>query len=114
MGSRMTPRRIPAVGITLGILLICPVAALAAQITNPLGTNNLQAVIGNIIKWANALAASLTTLMILVAGYLYLTGGGSEDQIKKAHRALTWAVIGFAVILFSAVAEAIIRSILKA
>lgn len=113
MDSSTTLRIVAAARAAFVIFLTNPVATLAAQITNPLGTNNLQTVIGNIITWANALAASLATLMILVAGYLYLTGGGSEDQIKKAHRALTWAVIGFVVILFSTVAEAIIRDILN-
>lgn len=41
----------------------------------------------------------VAVLMIMWAGFLYVTAGGNETQIKKAHEALTWAVIGAAILL---------------
>lgn len=98
------------------ILLATPTfAATATSVGNPLGSGaTFDKILLNVVRWGNALAIPLTTLMILVAGYLYLTGGGNADQIKKAHKALIWAVVGFVVILFSAVAQAIIKNVIGA
>lgn len=38
-------------------------------------------------------------VMILYGGYLYLTAGGNEEQVKKAQQFITRAIIGFAVTL---------------
>jgi hypothetical protein len=41
----------------------------------------------------------VAVLMIMYAGFLYVTAGGNEAKIKTAHQALTWAVIGAAILL---------------
>lgn len=87
-------------------------AAQAAEFKNPIAAKEFKAVIATITKWAAAIAAPLTTLMVLVAGLLYMTGGGNQDRITKAHRALTWAIIGFAITLLSTVATLLIENIL--
>jgi len=42
---------------------------------------------------------AVAVVMIIYAGFLYVTAGGNETQIKKAHDALLWAVIGAAILL---------------
>ena len=84
-------------------------------ICNPLGEGaTFEKVIGRITTWANAIAIPLTTIMILVAGLLYMTGGGNPERIKKAHQALIWAIVGLVVLLFSTVAHLIIKNVLGA
>lgn len=41
----------------------------------------------------------VAVLMVMWAGFLYVTAGGNENQIKKAHDALLSAVIGAAILL---------------
>ena len=41
----------------------------------------------------------VAVVMIIYAGFLYVTAGGDPGQIKKAHDALLWAVIGAAILL---------------
>jgi hypothetical protein len=41
----------------------------------------------------------VAVLMIMWAGFLYVTAGGNPAQISKAHQALLWAVIGAAILL---------------
>lgn len=41
----------------------------------------------------------IAVVMIMYAGFLYVTGRGNPAQIKKAHSALLWAVIGAAILL---------------
>ena len=88
--------------------------ATAIEIGNPLGRGaTFQTIIKNVTQWAIAIAVPLTTLMVVIAGYLYLTGGAKPEQIKKANQALTWAAIGFIIILASASAATLIRRILE-
>ena len=88
--------------------------AAAIQIENPLGRDaTFQTIIKSVTQWAIAVAVPLTTLMVVIAGYLYLTGGAKPEQIKKANQALTWAAIGFVIILASASAATLIRRILE-
>lgn len=50
----------------------------------------------------------VAVLMVMWAGFLYVTAGGNETQIKKAHDALLSAVIGAAILLGAwAIASAI-------
>ncbi len=51
----------------------------------------------------------VAVLMIMYAGFLYVTAGGDEGQIKKAHNALLWAVIGAAILLGAKVISDAIR-----
>lgn len=100
-------------GVLAGtLLLISKVQAAANDIQNPIGAENFEAVIQNVTGWAAAIAAPLTALMVLVAGVLYMTSGGSADRVKRAHQALIWALAGFAVTLFSTVAYALITNLL--
>lgn len=99
-------------------MALLAVAALAyAQqnpnaITNPIGSNTFQEAIKRVTTWAAAIAVPLTTLMVLIAGLLYMTAGGDPEKIKRAHKALTWAAVGFAVVLFSTVAYLLIQNFL--
>lgn len=97
------------------VFTLIAATSFALPIDNPLGKGKtFNSIVENIVKWANAIAIPLTSLMILVAGYFFVTGGGSKDQIEKGKRALLWAVVGFAVILFSQVVHLIIKSVLGA
>lgn len=56
----------------------------------------LKAVVNKILLPVGGLVAAI---MIMYAGFLYVTAGGNETQIKKAHDALLYAVIGAAILL---------------
>ena len=82
-------------------------------IENPLGQGaTFESIIKNVTKFANYLLTPLSTLMILIAGFYYMTGGGNPEKVKKAHMILTWALIGIAIVLLANSAEVIIRSVL--
>ena len=55
-----------------------------------------------IFKVIITLALPLSAIFIVWAGILYITkGGGKEEDIKKIHQRLVWAVIGLVVALLS-------------
>jgi len=56
----------------------------------------------------------IAVIMILVAGYFFLTAGGSEDKITTARGYLVYALVGVAVALLAFALPAVIRSFLGA
>ena len=99
---------------TLPVLLL-PAAALAefegltsadAQLTTvgeAIGTdattNTLPELIGNIIAVLLSVLGIIFVVLIVYAGFLYLTAGGEDDKVKKAKKLLTQSVIGLVIIV---------------
>ncbi len=82
-------------------LLMVPAISFAKALINPLGTTNINSVIGTVIKAILGISGSAALLMFVWGGFLWLTSAGNTDRIKKGKDTLVWAVIGLAVI-FSA------------
>lgn len=51
--------------------------------------------INNIIEWIIIFAISVSALLFAYAGFLYITAGGKESQISRAHNIFKNAAIGF-------------------
>jgi len=80
----------------------------SVTLTNPLGeTNTFAKLLDNIITGVAGVVASLATIMIIIAGILYLTSAGSPERINTAKKALIYAIVGI-VIALSAGAIAIV------
>ncbi|MEI6627269.1 MAG: hypothetical protein WCL61_01620, partial [bacterium] len=62
-------------------------------------TNELTTIIINIINWALGFLAIILVLLILWAGWNWMTAMDDEDKIKKAKSTITAAVIGMVIIL---------------
>jgi len=84
----------------------------AVQVPNPLGTTTFSALIQKIIDTVTTIIESLVIIMVLYAGILFVTSGGSPAQIDKAKHALLYAIIGAAVILAAKGIIEIIKSVL--
>lgn len=55
----------------------------------------------------------VAVVMIIWAGFLYVTAGGNDSQIKKAREALLWGVIGAAILLGAWVITNAIQATIK-
>lgn len=66
----------------------------------------IQAIVEKILMPIGGVVA---VLMIMWAGFMYVTAGGDPGQVKKAHDALLWAVIGAAILLGAWVISAAIQ-----
>lgn len=70
------------------------------KIENPFQKDTIQGLIEVIVKdILMPVGGVIAVLMIMYAGFLYVTAAGNETKIKKAHQALTWAVIGASILL---------------
>ncbi len=63
--------------------------------------NSLATTVGNIISGFLSLLGIIFLVFTVYAGYLYLTAGGDEEQVKKAIQYLRNALIGLLIVLSS-------------
>ncbi len=52
-----------------------------------------------VINWLLGILASLSILMIVVAGIMYITSAGDEGKVESAKKWLIYAVVGLVVAL---------------
>ena len=92
------------------ISLLASFVSAAVVIPNPLsGVNNFTQLLLKITQAVGALVGALGTIMIIVAGILFLTSAGSPERIKTAKTALVYAIAGIAI---GVSATAIVQTIL--
>lgn len=85
--------------------LSLPLAALAAgsdvSLPNPIACDNLICLFLSVIRLVLAAIGLFGLVMFIWGGFLMLTSGGNEEQIKKGKETLTWASLGIVVVLGS-------------
>ena len=69
-------------------------------------------IIDNILTILFNFALVLTPLMVVVAGIMFVTAGGSPERISTAKRILLWTAVGFMIILLARGLIAVIRTII--
>lgn len=110
-----------ALATTASTLFMAPAAYAAGEATGWLDSlagagvsEDLPSLITRLINWAIGIAALICVVILIVAGYTYITAAGDEDKIQKASKTLTYAIIGL-VICFIAVilVRFVLTSVLK-
>lgn len=61
----------------------------------------LPIVIKNVINWALIFAGVVALVLIIYAGFKFVTSKGDPQGVDDAKKTLTYAIIGLIVILFS-------------
>ena len=86
----------------------------SAQITipDPLGGVTFPQLLLKIVDGVGKLIGGLGTIMIVIAGILYLTSAGSPEKITKAKTALIYAVIGITIGIAATAIVGIITNVL--
>lgn len=80
---------------------------------NPLGTASFADIVQKIINALFTLSIPICSIMVLIGGYYILTSAGDEEKLKLGRKTITYAAIGFAVILLASGVVSLIRDILK-
>lgn len=77
----------------------------------PLGTTDVNELIGYIIRAVTGIIGSIALLMFVAGGFVWMTAAGNEERVKLGKNILIWSTLGL-VVIFSA--YAITRYILTA
>ena len=91
-------------------LFLSPAVTLAARDNIPLPDNisltptpqtppdlEPMKVFAKVITWIFGILLVIVIIMVLVAGYMFVTGGGNPEQVGKARTILMYALIGLAI-----------------
>ncbi len=70
-------------------------------ITNPLQAKDLTELLNNIINFLLTLAAPIAVIMMIYAGYLFITASDNEEKVKTARKTMLYVVIGIAILILS-------------
>lgn len=73
--------------------------------------SDLKVVFENIVGYALGMAGIVLFILLLVAGFKYITSGGDPKAVEGAKKTLTSAVIGLVVILISYLILVLIETI---
>ncbi len=98
----------------LGLMSLSP-ATVSAQTSNldvwgntqnsynsiGLSTSDPRDVVANIIKVVLGFLGTIAVVLIIVAGFQWMTAAGNEDKIGKAKKIMTAAVIGLVIVLMA-------------
>ena len=70
-------------------------------IENPLKAKDLTELLNNIINFLLTLAAPIAVIMMIYAGYLFITASDNEEKVKTARKTMLYVVIGIAILILS-------------
>lgn len=82
-------------------LVLCAAGVSAVEIENPLSSKTFIELLDKILTFAMQLAIAVAPIMILVAGFYYITAEGDPKKIETAHAIIKWVLIGLLIVLCS-------------
>lgn len=68
---------------------------------NQLPSTNAQEIIGQAIKILTAFMGAIMFVLVVYAGFLWMTAQGNSDKIETAKNIMVWSALGVAVMLTS-------------
>ncbi|HFC76712.1 MAG TPA: hypothetical protein ENJ27_00590 [Candidatus Moranbacteria bacterium] len=83
--------------IPMTVLAQWNVGSINSSANLPNGT--VAGIITNIMLWLLAIVGIIGVIGFVIAGILYLTAAGDDDQMEKGKKAMTWSIVGVIVAL---------------
>jgi len=62
-------------------------------------------------RWIMSILAAISVVMFIVAGIMYVTAAGNEEQVEKAKKIITYAIIGLVIALVGFLITEVVRGI---
>lgn len=82
------------------------------QIPNPLQAKTFEDLIAALNRWLLVIAVPILTLMIIIGAFQIMTGAGNPEKITQGRHTITYAIIGYALLLISSGITFIIKEVL--
>jgi len=83
----------------IGFAIVTMSKGIIAMVTTVVGETPVLGLLPNIIAWVFGALITITALMIIISGFMFVTGGGNPEQIGRAKKTLLFSLIGLAVAL---------------
>ncbi|MBZ9578310.1 hypothetical protein KJA14_00435 [Patescibacteria group bacterium] len=91
---------------------LIPFLAEGIVIPNPLDATTFEELIEKLIDLIFWVAVAITPLMIIVAGFYFVTAAGDPEKIRKAKNIILWTIVGLAIVLLAKGIISMIRQII--
>jgi hypothetical protein len=79
----------------------CPIILGVIQICNPIQACDFSELVDSLINFIFWIALALFPLMIVIAGFYFVTAAGDPAKVEKAKGIILYAVIGFIVVILA-------------
>jgi hypothetical protein len=83
------------------------------NIENPINADSFEAIINGLINFIFKIAIVVAPLMIVIGGFLFMTSAGDVQKVATARRLITWAAIGFIIVLLAKAVMSMLESLLE-
>lgn len=87
--------------LLLLIAILVPITVEAVTIDNPLKADTFAELIDIIINIIFYLAVGVAPIMIIVAGFYFITAVGDPEKINTAKRIILWTLIGLLIVFLA-------------
>ncbi len=84
-------------------LIMLPLAVNAQMARGPRSAVQIAAFLDTVANWLYIIGIAIVIVVVIVAGIMYLTAGGNEDQVGKAKKTIVNGLIGAAIVLLAGV-----------
>ena len=71
----------------------------SAGFGNPLGTDSIEGVLGNIMNYLRGIAGVIAVIFIIIGGVMYMMSGGGKEMTERAKKTVIFAIVGLAIVL---------------
>ncbi len=79
---------------------------------NPLGYDNFQDILGAVSKFLFQIGLALAPVMLIIAGFMFVTAAGSPERVTSAKKMALYTLIGLAIILLASGLIAVLKSVI--
>jgi FtsH-binding integral membrane protein len=88
--------------------------AVPGAVTNvgPKSPTDVFNIVNRIAGWFQAIVLVIAIIMIIYAGFVWMTAAGDEEKLGKARKTLIWGLVGIGIALFAYVAQRFIANML--
>ncbi len=94
----------------LGLPLVSLAQSTGEKLQNPLKFSTVQALVAAVLKIVIQIGTPIAVVMIVWAGFLYVTARGDTGKIETAHKTLLWTVVGTAILLGAALLASVLEN----
>ena len=119
--KRMILGLVAVASIALGAFALVPGSALAAsgasktEVCSGIGgcddsTNDITATLRNVVNVFSAIVGVVAVIVVLIAGFQYITAAGDSSKVATAKSTLIYAIV---VLTIAALSQAIVQFVLK-
>ncbi|MCX6759973.1 MAG: pilin [Candidatus Nealsonbacteria bacterium] len=96
--------------VLFALSLAVPYVSVQAQLDSPPTNIDVVGVLNKVAQLLMNIAVPIAIIMVIVAGFYFMTAQGEPGKIETAKKMILWTLIGMAVVLLAEAMVAFVKS----